>query len=209
MTDRVRAPSAGLSPTAKRLLSAAEKIVRERGIRDATLMAIGVEAGEQPSLIHYYFGSKDGLLKALIDQLVIDSSLIPRDRIWAIRPGWSRARSFFDAQFALANRKPYFKSFFQLMPHILNNRRLRTELLTRYQNVMSQDAAMLVSATTIGEEESELLATLSLALLDGLGLQVLMGHENERLRAAHGLWCEMVKTYGESRSHSEARGGDC
>lgn len=45
-----------------RLLEAAEHIVVDRGWRAATSRAIAAEAGLNPGLVNYYFGSKDDLL---------------------------------------------------------------------------------------------------------------------------------------------------
>ena len=51
-----------------RLLVAAERLIAERGM-DAPLRDVAVEAGQRNnSAVHYYFGSRDGLIQAVIDR---------------------------------------------------------------------------------------------------------------------------------------------
>lgn len=51
-----------------RLLLAAERLIAERGL-DAPLRDVAVEAGQRNnSAVHYYFGSRDGLIQAVIDR---------------------------------------------------------------------------------------------------------------------------------------------
>jgi len=53
-----------------RILEAAEKIFAERGYRGATTAAIAERAGLPKANVHYYFGTKAALYKAVIDDIM-------------------------------------------------------------------------------------------------------------------------------------------
>ncbi|WP_193604588.1 TetR/AcrR family transcriptional regulator [Nocardioides dongkuii] len=56
----------GTGPTEARILQTAERLFAERGPEAVSLRAITTEAGTNVASIHYHFGSKEGLLAALI-----------------------------------------------------------------------------------------------------------------------------------------------
>lgn len=56
----------------ERLLRAAKAAVARAGVAGATVASIAREAGITPGLVHYYFPSKQALVHALFDRLVVD-----------------------------------------------------------------------------------------------------------------------------------------
>ena len=68
--ERHRARTSPTSATALRILDAAKRILSERGYSKLTLQAIEEESGEYRALVAYYFGSKQGLVEAIIDSLM-------------------------------------------------------------------------------------------------------------------------------------------
>lgn len=54
----------------KRIMKAAEKIFAENGFRGSTTAAIADEAGLPKANIHYYFGTKSELYRAVVDDIV-------------------------------------------------------------------------------------------------------------------------------------------
>lgn len=56
-----RGPRADADDLRGRILDAALREFSERGYRDATMRAIAREAGVNPKLVHYYFGTKEQL----------------------------------------------------------------------------------------------------------------------------------------------------
>jgi len=64
--------ASGLSPgdTKQRILAAAERLFAERGFAGASLRAVTGEAGVNLAAVHYHFGSKEGLLHAVLDRYV-------------------------------------------------------------------------------------------------------------------------------------------
>ena len=55
-------------PTQVRLLDAAERLVGERGVDAVSLRAIIAEAGSYVAAAHYHFGSKEALVRAVLDR---------------------------------------------------------------------------------------------------------------------------------------------
>jgi AcrR family transcriptional regulator len=55
-------------PTQVRLLDAAERLVGERGVDGVSLRAINTEAGSNVAAVHYHFGSKEALVRAVLDR---------------------------------------------------------------------------------------------------------------------------------------------
>ncbi len=55
-------------PTQVRLLDAAERLVGERGVDGVSLRAINAEAESNVAAAHYHFGSKEALVRAVLDR---------------------------------------------------------------------------------------------------------------------------------------------
>ncbi|MFE1396989.1 TetR/AcrR family transcriptional regulator [Nocardiopsis dassonvillei] len=71
-------PRAEASPSTRdRLLAAAERLFLERGVDQVSVRAVNAEAGLNPGAVHYHFGSREGLVTALLER-----ELLP---LWADR----------------------------------------------------------------------------------------------------------------------------
>ena len=70
--------------TRDRVLDAAELLFAEQGIRATSLRAITREAGVNLAAVHYHFGSKEGLLDAVIERQALpvnESRLVELERL--------------------------------------------------------------------------------------------------------------------------------
>lgn len=56
------------SNTRGRLLAAAERLLLEAGYDNVSVRAINTAAAMNPAAVHYHFGSKDGLVSALLEE---------------------------------------------------------------------------------------------------------------------------------------------
>lgn len=68
--------------TERRLLLAAEHLFAEHGVDGVSLRAVMAEAGTNVASVHYYFGSKDGLLDAVVRSR-LDTVAFGRDALVA------------------------------------------------------------------------------------------------------------------------------
>lgn len=64
-----RPPAASGEQGRSSLLAAARELLIERGLPRVTLRAVAERAGVQPALVAYHFGNKQGLLRAVSDEI--------------------------------------------------------------------------------------------------------------------------------------------
>jgi AcrR family transcriptional regulator len=189
-------PSAepALAPTARRLLEAARRLLERSGFASLSVQAIATEAGENKALIRYYFGDKNGLLVALVDWLMYDY-------LWEVWQRLSRLSREHDALSILiddaaggmlADTRSYL-SYFDLLPHVLRDpamARQISDLLQAYRD-------MNVRGFWDGRGEVppviEDLAALTVAMTDGLAIQVLADPEKVDVPRALGVWKSFVE----------------
>lgn len=76
MTRAGRRP--GNSESRERILVAARKVFGQRGYDAATVRAIATEAGVNPAMVHYFFGSKDRVFVAALNLPVDPTTLLTR-----------------------------------------------------------------------------------------------------------------------------------
>jgi AcrR family transcriptional regulator len=182
-------PLATLSPTAGRVLTAAQRILAERGLSALTLHAVAQESGENKSMTKYYFGNKAGLVAALVDAAVHDECLESASRMQAVTDEDRIARLVRELQ-SLSEADPGFRAFFDILPHALRNDELRPRLVTLYEWYLELKLDWLGLA---GEEDAlrrpELrpLAQLLSAVIDGLAIQTLIDPERFDIHAAYAM----------------------
>jgi AcrR family transcriptional regulator len=71
--------------THRRILTAAERLFARGGIERTTMRAITREAGTNLAAVNYHFGSKDGLVKAVFDDLARKTAKSRLDRLAELR----------------------------------------------------------------------------------------------------------------------------
>src|SRR4051812_24229166 len=115
----------------RRLIGAASRLFAERGYRDASVQAIGEAAGVSRGSIFWHFGSKEGLLLAVVEQAFArweTETLVPNvgDAVGleAIRRGLDAHRAFVESEGDGAQRL-FFVLFFEALGP-------RPELLGRF-----------------------------------------------------------------------------
>jgi AcrR family transcriptional regulator len=90
--------AAAPSPSALRLVVAAERLFAQRGIDGVSLRQIAAEAGSaNNSAVHYHFGSKQGLIVAIFRHRL--PQLVSERRLLAARCDPDDLRSRFEAHF--------------------------------------------------------------------------------------------------------------
>jgi AcrR family transcriptional regulator len=68
----------GSPPNRESILAAARRQFIERGYDGTTIRGIAAAAGVDPALVHHYFGTKDQLLLAALQQLAVVEESVPR-----------------------------------------------------------------------------------------------------------------------------------
>lgn len=188
--------AADLPPTARRILAAAQDILAERGYAELTITAISQVSGVNRALVSYYFGGKAGLLAALVDTLFQDPEVGLVEEIRSAREGTERVEGFLDWQRRVSARDRTNRMLYELLPHALRDPEVRARFAEEYRLYRAVDADCLGAAPReLGEQELEALAAVSIAVVEGLGIQRALdpdGFDHER---AWLVWREVVGRY--------------
>ena len=121
-------PTPELSPTAARILEAAKRVLARDGFRALTFERIAAEAGENPALIRYHFGSKAGLVTMLIDSVMYLESVELIEQLTRVPPGEKRRRALFRLHERYARDTAAYQMFYEIIPHIMRDEELRPHL---------------------------------------------------------------------------------
>jgi AcrR family transcriptional regulator len=187
---------AGLPPTARRLLAAAQDILAERGFSELTMTAISQVSGVNRALVSYYFGGKAGLLAALVESLFLNPDVGFVEDIRSSRVGKDRADAFLDWQRRVSQNDRTNRMLYELLPHALREPEVRARFAEEYRVYRAVDGDCLAAAPReLSEAELEALAAVSIAVVEGLGIQRALdpdGFDHER---AWRMWREVVGRY--------------
>ena len=188
------------SPTALRILSAAKKILSERGYAKLTLQAVEEESGEYRALVAYYFGSKQGLVDAIIESLMDAEDEALRERLEGIEEPEERVRTLIDEQRQISADWRGFRAFYELLPHIMRDDRLREVLAADYAKSRELDRQTLAAGGRGGKQDLGKLAALSVAIVEGLAVQYAADPESFDHEGTYRLWEDMVLAYLREKS---------
>ncbi len=171
--DPAGVPQEPLSPTAKRIVEAAKHIIAERGFGALTLEAIAEEASVNKAATRYHFGSKAGLIEAVVDEIVLDEcASMARD----LAPDATldeRLDSFIASVRRMSVDPSTFGGFYDILPHALRDRALRARLTRLYEIWYAWNAEWLGVDRLDGARRAELegLGQLTAAAIDGIAVQ--------------------------------------
>jgi AcrR family transcriptional regulator len=200
-------PTPDLSPTAARILEAAGRVLSRDGFRGLTFESIAKEAGENPALIRYHFGSKAGLLGALVDSVLYKEATELIEQLTPVPSGDERREALLSLHEGLPEDIDAYRNFFELVPHILRDDELQPHLRSLFEWYRNLDAWALKDA---GEDEVPAhiapMALLTVAIADGIALQKLADPELD-FKPAFDLWRRLVLGYVESGGEPGGSGG--
>lgn len=187
---------ADLPPTAKRILAAAQDILAERGYAELTITAISQVSGVNRALVSYYFGGKAGLLTALVDTLFQDPEVGLVEEVRSTLDGAERVEGFLDWQRRVSQNDRTNRMLYELLPHALREPEVRARFAEEYRVYRAVDGDCLAAAPReLSEAELDALAAVSIAVVEGLGIQRALdpdGFDHER---AWRMWREVVGRY--------------
>ncbi len=187
---------ANLAPTARRILEAAQTIVAERGYADLTMAAIERESGANRALVAYYFGGKAGLVSALIDSLFQNPDVGLVEEIRTAYAGAERTERFLDWQERVSANDRVNRMLFELLPQALRDPDVRARFAGEYGTYREIDADCLRTAPVeLDDDEAEALAAVSIAVVEGLGIQRALDPDGFDLARAWRAWRTVVGRY--------------
>jgi AcrR family transcriptional regulator len=195
-------PRRGMSPPALNILHAAQRVLIEKGFSGLTLRAIAAESGENSAMVQYYFGSKEGLVKAMIDSVFRDDQRDAADAMSSVASE-DRLPRFVDGLRTISESRS-FRVFFDILPYALRNEGLRSRMARAYDSyrhikrdwLCCEEAAAAdperdalsapgADARPLTPEEEAMLgvAELMTAVVDGLAIQEAIDDEFDMRRA--------------------------
>ncbi len=182
----VQDPARSLPETAQRLVEAARRLLLAGGFDALRLDAIAAEAGKNKASIKYHFGNKDGLILAILDSLDYEDCLAFAARIRGTT-GDERMQRYIEGQTALAGDAESFLEFFDLLPHVIRDERLRERLAALYEWYYAMNLEWLGLTDRVRPENRDqyiALTSLMTAIVDGLALQAALRPKSFDLEAA-------------------------
>ena len=184
-----------LPPTAAKLLAAARRILVRKGYSALTMQAIEQEAGVNRALVHYYFGSKAGLLEAMVESLFEDPAFGYSDGVMSAPAGPARARALLEWLRRITADRHSGLLLYELLPHILRSPKLRGRTAELYAAYRAFDGECLVFDDAAAEQLREDLGALSVAIVEGLGVQAAVDPDGFAHDRAFALWQKVITHY--------------
>jgi AcrR family transcriptional regulator len=185
-----------LAPTAERIIKAARRILVKKGYPSLTMQEIEKESGVNRALVHYYFGSKAGLVEALVETLFEDPAFGYSDAVVQAPEGEQRRQALLAWLRRIARDRRSGRMLYELLPHFLRSRRLRTHVAGLYRAYRDFDGQCLATGVAgVGQGDRERLGALSVAVVEGLGIQLAVDPDGFDEDGAYALWEEIVAVY--------------
>jgi AcrR family transcriptional regulator len=167
-----RDPRQDMPAPALKMLAAAQRVLVAKGFSGLTLRAIAQESGENSAMVQYYFGNKEGLLKAMIDSVFRDDQ---EDAAAAMSTVTSEDRlpRFVDGLRTISSSRS-FRVFFDVLPYALRNEGLRSRMARAYDwyRRIKLDWLRAEDQAPPSQKQGLLgLSELMTAVVDGLAIQ--------------------------------------
>jgi len=154
-------PRPDMPPAALKILAAAQRVLVAKGFAGLTLRAIARESGENSAMVQYYFGNKEGLVKAMGAAAM--STVTSDDRL----------PRFVDGLRTISSSRS-FRVFFDVLPYALRNEGLRSRMARAYDWYRQIKIDWLQAKDHASPSEQQALLGLSelmTAVVDGLAIQ--------------------------------------
>ncbi len=177
-------PRQGMSLPALNILHAAQQVLVEKGFSGLTLRAIAQESGENSAMVQYYFGNKEGLVKAMIDSVFRDDQQDAAAAMSTVS-GDARLSRFVDGLRTISSSRS-FRVFFDILPYALRNEGLRSRMARAYDSYQQIKCDWLRGKDEPSPSEREVLlgvAELMTAVVDGLAIQESIDDDFDMRRA--------------------------
>ena len=177
-------PRPSMSPAAVHILEAAQRVLLTKGFRGLTLRAIAQESGENSAMVQYYFGNKDGLVRAMIDSVFRDDQ---KDAAAAMTLAMDddRLPAFVNSLRTISSSRSY-RVFFDILPYALRSQSLRSRMarVDDWYRQIKCDWLRGKGEPTPSERQALLgVADLMTAVVDGLAIQEAIDDDFDMRRA--------------------------
>jgi AcrR family transcriptional regulator len=190
-------PLAKLPAVAREMVAAATRVILRDGYSGLTLRSAAVEANVYADAIRYYFGGKKGLVEAVALSLSHDLTVMTLESVSDVDDEAERLRAMAQINHTIAEDLDDYRVYWELLPHILADPEWKVREAEDYE-WYRRLYARLSPRRPAGfdalpdPERARDLASLLMAVGDGLALQKLLDPEHVDLSAIFALWDEIV-----------------
>jgi AcrR family transcriptional regulator len=192
-----------LAPTAARILKAARRVLLKKGYSALTMQEIERESGTNRALVHYYFGSKAGLVDALVETLFEDPAFGYSDEVMQAPEGEQRRKALLGWLLRIVRDHRSARLLYELLPQFLRSAKLRAHVADLYEAYREFDGRCLASGVSgLDQSATRRLGALSVAVVEGLGVQLAVDPQGFDEGGAYALWEEMVAAYLERKERA-------
>ncbi len=146
-------------------------VMASKGYERASIQAIAKQAGLTPGLIHYHFKTKQDILLALVDWIVVAASARLEKLNHGLTEPWDKLRAYINAK--LAPGEDALPQVVSAWVVIAGESVRQAEVKALYQNVIQQqlhDLQTLIAAVAgkkMNKKEVEHLAAIVLSAMEG------------------------------------------
>ena len=201
-------PLADLPPVARKIVHAAMDLVARSGLKSFTLTAVTAEAGVYADSIRYYFGGIGGVLETIVSSLSHATSIRAMESLAAIDERDSRAQALAEAGRDIAGEEEEYRVFWEVVPRVLGDEVWRQRMAKEYEwyrELYLRDFPERPSELRhfSDHERARTLASLMVAMIDGLALQKAIDPDHVDLAVAFSMWAAIASPALEKSSRCE------
>jgi AcrR family transcriptional regulator len=182
-----------LHPTARKILEAAHRVLEEDGFDGLSFDAIARRSGQYKGSITYFLGDKATLIVMLADIVGRDIVAAAEERLKQLPEGPSRIHEAIVVNAQVCQNSDEFRVFLDIVARAVRREELRERFARLYREYREVNRQMLgEGASQAMRAELDLMATLSLAIVDGLSLQLALDPEGFDPDPYWSCWEEVV-----------------
>jgi AcrR family transcriptional regulator len=190
--------------TRVRILESAHALWRERWHDEVTLADVAAGAGVSVQTVVNHFGGKDALIAALVEWLDHDDSVRLVAQLKEERDRRARLDLLVQLQREGCTSHEENQLFFDLLPHVLRDPRMRERLAELYEWYRELDGWVLAPEGDARRDDVRLLAALAIAVGDGLTIQCAVDRTFD-VDAVYELWERLFRIALDEVSQGEHR----
>ena len=191
----------GLSPTALHIVTAARGMLLNETYESLTIERVAFEAGADPSTVKRLFVSRAGLLLAVLDRMEYDAWKALVDRTGEISDPHERRDQFLLGYSALVTEGSASVGLVETVVHGLQDPIVRDKIAIAYEVWRDNTrGAMALDDVGVAARRSRTLASLVLAVIDGITLQIAADPEAADGDAVMAMLGEMVRLLLDDRT---------
>lgn len=189
------------------ILDAFYRCITKQGLHKASIREIAREAGVQPSILHHYFKDRDEMIEELVKDTVEKISvqyLAEIDRYKDPRVRFNKAVDFLFGPDMI--NKEGFGFFYDCWAEARRNRKVHgsfTKLYHRFRQAIIHILIETNKSAGLSPAELRELATIVVAIQDGVSIQWDMDQQNVSLKKMIRLTKRLIELYIEEKKNSD------